>query len=156
MRLCSPDQFHPPLDGTGVDGEEAVDGKETCLLGQLDNVAMRGDDALYSSREEAQPARVRGDSADEIHVDGTGGRLHAAPALSRTRKMSPPSTNTAAYSPASATWRALSGPRTAGTTGLRRSPPGNPSPVPRPPYPHKDSTTLRHPALSHHRVSRLR
>ena len=53
----------------------------------------------------------------------TGGLRPAAFTLSSNRKMSPPSTNTAACVPASAARSALSGPRTAGITGLRCNPP---------------------------------
>jgi hypothetical protein len=121
-RLCSPNQLHPPLDGAGVYSEEAVDGKEARLLGQLDNVAMRGDDALYSSQEEAQPARVRGDAADEIYVDTYRRSPPRRPHPLQNPEDVPPSTNTAACSPASATRSALSGPRTAGIIGFRRRP----------------------------------
>ena len=125
VRLCSPDWLHLPLDGAGVYGEEAVDGKEARLLGQLDNVAMRGDDALYSSREEAQPARVLGDAADEIYVDTYGRSPPRRPHLLQNPEDVPPSTNAAACSPASATRSALSGPRTAGITGFRHRPQKN-------------------------------
>jgi hypothetical protein len=113
VRLCSPDWLHPPLDGAGVYGEEAVDGKEARLLGQLDNVAMRGDDALYSSREEAQPARVLGDAADEIYVDTYGRSPPSRPHLLQNPEDVP---------------RARTPPR-----ALPRAPPGAHCPVPGPP-----------------------
>jgi hypothetical protein len=77
-----------------------------------------------SAEEEPQPALASVETPPtRSTLTHAGGLRPAAFTLSSTRKMSPPSTNTAACVPASAVRSALSAPRTAGITGLRCKPP---------------------------------
>jgi hypothetical protein len=85
----------PALRGTGVYGEEALDGEEALFFGQLDHMPVRRDHTFYMPGEEPSPlASAEIPPTRRFMLTSTGGRCPTALSFSNARKMSP-STNTA-------------------------------------------------------------